>query len=354
MFQRGIISFVFIAALSSTIAAPGDVDSSFRLRLSKNYHVVSVEEESGGTLLIGGYKEARRTSRPFLVRTTPKGQIVKRFPVESTNSGASVWLVQTRIDGLIMALKGNSVDVFTPDAKLVRSSWLPGGEVFVYPDGSLKCQTFTNIVRSTYTMQFVGWLTFDSEGSIKENSPFANQGGVTKRLHSFRDRSFAAVEWDANKYLHHEHVWYSQWGRSTNEIYGVRAFTPGSNDTMYCGFGFGYIIRYSRGWVRDSSFLHERKDSEPPVKQIVLQPDGKIIYVAAHAPASDPQIYSGPWSLRRLNADGSSDPSFDVGDFFDHAPHHLLLFRDGSLLVWGEFTSYAGEPRPGIVRLKTE
>ncbi|HWH70148.1 MAG TPA: Calx-beta domain-containing protein, partial [Candidatus Sulfotelmatobacter sp.] len=93
------------------------------------------------------------------------------------------------------------------------------------------------------------------------------------------------------------------------------------------------VMRLNPDGSRDSTF------SAPPPgglrgRPLLLQPDGKI-------------IVDGKW---RLNPDGSRDYSFFTGDETAGVSGAVLL-PDGDLLVSGDFGTFAGWPRPCLVRL---
>ena len=66
---------------------------------------------------------------------------------------------------------------------------------------------------------------------------------------------------------------------------------------------------------------------------------------------------TGNGSIFRLNADGSPDLTFDIGeagfkrDGATAGISGLIVRPDGRILVAGDFTSVNGNPRPGLARL---
>lgn len=78
-----------------------------------------------------------------------------------------------------------------------------------------------------------------------------------------------------------------------------------------------------------------------------IQPDGKILIGGSF------QAYNGSGQERiaRLNADGSTDPSFNNGSGADGAVRTIVLQPDGKILIGGEFSTYNGTPRNRIARL---
>ncbi|HMQ77884.1 MAG TPA: hypothetical protein PKE21_17365 [Flavobacteriales bacterium] len=85
-------------------------------------------------------------------------------------------------------------------------------------------------------------------------------------------------------------------------------------------------------------------------KLLRLQPDGKIL-VAGLFTAVDGTPRN---RIARLHPDGSLDTSFDPGAGLDGEPRDMELQPDGKVLVMGDFTSYAGEARAGLVRIQPD
>ncbi len=83
--------------------------------------------------------------------------------------------------------------------------------------------------------------------------------------------------------------------------------------------------------------------------RVTLQPDGKILLSGGF------QTFHGlPYpGLVRLRGDGSLDESFHPGSpGLGGGVTALVLAPDGNILAGGGFTSFAGYPRSGLVRLK--
>lgn len=91
------------------------------------------------------------------------------------------------------------------------------------------------------------------------------------------------------------------------------------------------------------------------VQSLVVQPDGKVLLAGRFGWAGGLSIPDG--RLGRLNADGTRDPEFpDVlfGPFDPHASTRVTdvaLQQDGSVVVVGRFQTAAGQPANGIARL---
>jgi uncharacterized delta-60 repeat protein len=118
--------------------------------------------------------------------------------------------------------------------------------------------------------------------------------------------------------------------------------------TSYDGLSSNRIIRLNTDGSVDGSFVIGTGFNNF-VYSTELQSDGKILVGGGFA------SYSGVSSSRiiRLNTNGSVDTSFVVGTGFNSTVNTIALQPDGKILVGGNFTSYSGVSKNGIVRLNT-
>lgn len=84
------------------------------------------------------------------------------------------------------------------------------------------------------------------------------------------------------------------------------------------------------------------------ITDMVVQPDDKVIIAGWFT-----TVDGAPWpGLARVNADGSLDNTFVVGSAFQGGPVRAMVLQpDGRLVVGGDFTSYNGQQAPRCVRL---
>jgi uncharacterized delta-60 repeat protein len=92
-----------------------------------------------------------------------------------------------------------------------------------------------------------------------------------------------------------------------------------------------------------------------------LHPDGSVDpsfvdaggggNATAIAIQSDGRILIAGGDVRRLNADGSLDTSFDIGSGPQGPVDRLILQPDGRVIVAGTFSEFDGAPRNGVARL---
>jgi uncharacterized delta-60 repeat protein len=85
-------------------------------------------------------------------------------------------------------------------------------------------------------------------------------------------------------------------------------------------------------------------------RSVVVQADGKALV------AGDFTNYNGTPRTRvaRLNMDGSLDPTLDPGAGPNARINALLLLGDGSIMIAGAFTNFAGVDRRRVTKLKND
>ncbi|MNV05181.1 hypothetical protein D3C71_955080 [compost metagenome] len=86
------------------------------------------------------------------------------------------------------------------------------------------------------------------------------------------------------------------------------------------------------------------------VYDIAMQPDGKMVIGGAFT------TYNGVARnyIARINADGSIDNSFNPGSGTDYWVQTVLVQSNGKILIGGEFNTYNGIPCKGLVRLNAD
>lgn len=124
----------------------------------------------------------------------------------------------------------------------------------------------------------------------------------------------------------------------------------GGSFSQYNGNAVGRFIRLTENGSLDTSFNAGASVEGGDVRDIEIDPDGKIIITGNFS------IYNGTTRnyIARLNADGSLDSAFDPGAGPDNATEDVLCHTDGTYTVTGLFTAYAGTQRNHIARVKSD
>jgi uncharacterized delta-60 repeat protein len=111
--------------------------------------------------------------------------------------------------------------------------------------------------------------------------------------------------------------------------------------TSFNGYAKRYLIRLNTDGTIDNTFLVSNLINNS-VDDILILPDDKILVIG---------IFSK--KLVKLNANGSTDSSFDVGIGFNSASRIIGLYKqtDNQFLIGGTFNQYQSTTSNGILRL---
>ncbi|MCX6822886.1 MAG: S-layer homology domain-containing protein [candidate division SR1 bacterium] len=136
---------------------------------------------------------------------------------------------------------------------------------------------------------------------------------------------------------------------STLVVQGDGKIVAGGNFTTYKGVVANRIARLNADGTKDASFLIGSGCNDT-VNITAIQSDGKIIVGGLFT------TYNGiaAHKMIRLNADGTPDTSFMLGNGFNDSVKSIAIQSDGKILVGGLFTSYNGTSTNRIIRLNTD
>lgn len=125
-----------------------------------------------------------------------------------------------------------------------------------------------------------------------------------------------------------------------SNLANAQFFLPGEVDTT---FGFGKPHRFFDNQTNPRhgvGFLGE-------VRSMALQPDGKIL-VGGNFSSYNGFVRTG---LLRIERDGQHDSTFNTGSGLNGGINAILVQADGKVLIVGTFTSFNGNSRSRIARL---
>lgn len=108
------------------------------------------------------------------------------------------------------------------------------------------------------------------------------------------------------------------------------------------------LIRLRNDGQRDPAFQVQLIDGT--VIDVLPLPDGKILIAGNFQQIG----VTARRRIARLHADGRVDTSFDAGASADDLVAGLLLQPDGRIIVVGEFTTFAGQPRTRVARIHAD
>ena len=126
--------------------------------------------------------------------------------------------------------------------------------------------------------------------------------------------------------------------------YDQERIMVGGEFTHYNDQYYGPLVRLNANGTIDNSFATVLESS--PVHDVVVLPDGKVL-------AGGWFFFngSGQPDLLRLLADGSLDPTFDVGSGPNNAVEKILVDDEGRIYISGQFSNVDGVPRNRHARL---
>ncbi|MFD2909488.1 T9SS type A sorting domain-containing protein [Flavobacterium ardleyense] len=138
---------------------------------------------------------------------------------------------------------------------------------------------------------------------------------------------------------------------------GVQCITIDTDGKILVGGGFTkfntltkkHIVRLNTDGTIDTTFLGEGADQ--PILAITVQPDGKIIIGGGFTK------FNGANNVKRilrLNANGSTDNTFDTGTGCDNVVKSILIQSDGKIIIAGNFNNYDETAVKKLVRLNTD
>lgn len=146
--------------------------------------------------------------------------------------------------------------------------------------------------------------------------------------------------------------------------------TPGANSTVYAAVTYGDgsersiiggdfsavnavvrggVARINANGSTDLTF-DPGSGADGFVSVLALQPDGKVL-VGGGFTSMDNLSSRG---LARLNDDGTLDTTFDVGAGVEGSVHAIAVQPDGKVIIAGEFSAYNNVPRERVARLNAD
>jgi uncharacterized delta-60 repeat protein len=300
-------------------------DKTFVIGNGFNNIVRSIVLQSDGKILVGGnFSSYNGVSSNTIIRLNSDGSVDETFDI-GFGFNNTVFSIVLQSDGKILV--GGAFDSYNGETanRIIRLN----------ANGSVD-ETFDIGIGSNGSVRSI---ILQSDAKILVGGAFDSYNGETAnriiRLNTngSRDETFdigngfngsvQSIALQSDGKILVGGVFTSYNGETSNTI--IRLNANGSVDeTFDIGFGFN-----------------------GNVFSIVLQSDGKILFGGAF------DSYNGETANRiiRLNANGSVDETFDIGNGFNGIVFSIVLQSDGKILVGGEFSSYNGETSNRIIRL---
>lgn len=126
-------------------------------------------------------------------------------------------------------------------------------------------------------------------------------------------------------------------------------FSSMQNDAFQ-NFSRGGITRIKANGDVDPDFASAGGANSLPVNALARQPDGKILVGGVFTQFNG----VAQSSLVRLNADGSTDSTFNIGTGASAGIRAIVVQPDGKIILGGDFNSFNGTARETLVRLNAD
>jgi uncharacterized delta-60 repeat protein len=174
-------------------------------------------------------------------------------------------------------------------------------------------------------------------GAIIKTNVSAQPGAIDPTFNTFDDEAYWGNGWGANSDVNSISI------QSDGKIIIGGAFNS------YNGSKRNGIARLKVDGSLDTTF-NPGTGFNSTVQSISIQRDGKIIVGGNFTSFNGiTQNY-----ITRLNADGSIDSSFKLGNGFNSTVQSISIQRDGKIIVGGNFTKFNGTAQSFITRLNTD
>lgn len=124
----------------------------------------------------------------------------------------------------------------------------------------------------------------------------------------------------------------------------------GGTFSAYNGAAVSRLIRLNADGSPDTTFNSGGSGFSGEVNAVFLQPDGRILV------GGNFTTYNGATANRiiRLNSDGATDASFNIGTGFNTIVNSIARQPNGQILAGGNFTAYNGATVNRVARLNSD
>jgi uncharacterized delta-60 repeat protein/uncharacterized protein (TIGR02145 family) len=304
----------------------GSIDTTFVIGTGFNNTVNSLIVQSDGKILVGGsFSSFNGTTTNRIARINSDGSIDSAFSPGTFNNDVYTMAIHTDgkilVGGLFTTFNFNTVNRF------VRLN-ANGTQDFSFNSGS----AFDNSVRS---------ISIKSNGKIIVGGDFLSFQG-TSRFRAAGLNADGSLDTSFDAGLIGGRVWSSA-VQADGKIILCGEFSSQNNIVK------NRINRLNSDGTSDILF-NPSTGFDNIVNHVLVQPNGKILVGGSFS------TFNGEirHKLARLNADGTLDPSFNVGTGFTTSVHTMAIQTDGKILVGGFFTTFNGASKNRIVRLNTD
>jgi uncharacterized delta-60 repeat protein len=320
----------YLCGLTSggTVNNSFNVGGSLLLFFNTAGYVLKVKLQSDNKILIGGrITNYSSTTSNYLVRLNTDGSLDNSLVIGSGfNSDTND--IDIQADGKILVVGGflsysgvskNRIIRLNSDGSIDNTFAIGTG--FNNTPNVIKIQTDGKILVGGDFIQYSGIsknrvIRLNADGS--NDNTFNIGTGFNNRVYSFSTQSDGKI-------------------------------LVGGSFTSYSGVSKTAIIRLNNDGSIDNTFnpTISLAPNFSEVRSIIIQPDNKILI-------GGNRLNGATNAIVRLNVDGSTDNSFNIGSGFNGPIYDMKQQSDGKIIAGGVFTSVSGYNYKNIVKLNND
>jgi uncharacterized delta-60 repeat protein len=313
-----------IARLNSN----GTLDTIFNVGSGANSYVYTTAIQSDGKIIIGGYFNTyNQTNRNYITRLNIDGTLDTSFNV-GTGADFEVSTTALQSDGKII-IGGRFTSYNGTSIKYIAR---------LYEDGALDT-TFNLGIGAN---NIVGATAIQSDGKIIIGGGFTHYNGISRGCIA-RLNTDGTLDTTFNVGIG------ATFSILTIAIQSDGKIIIGGAFTSYDGVARSRIARLNTDGTLDVTF-NVGTGANGVVRTCTIQSNGKIII------GGDFNSYNGNYRnhIASLNTDGTLDGTFNVGSGAYFRVITSSMQSDGKIIIGGDFTAYNGTLRNRIARINTD
>ena len=268
--------------------------------------------------------------------------------IQRLNNNGSLDTSFTAVQGLIQ----NEFIVLSDD-KIVGAGGPNGYNVYKFNSGGTIDNTFYsgstvgvptgNIDDETFVLQSTGKIIYGSSFSgYTSNTGWTQNNLVRLNTDGSVDDTFNSGQTGMTYAFNVSTITQAIVDNNDNIYLGGRQFD------YYNGTQVGNIIKLQSGGTLNTGFTFFTGNTQPFVKDMGLQSDGKLIVGCEVGASSGSTVYG---KLFRLNTDGTLDTSFPYNQISGDTVETINVLNDDTIIVGGKFTSYSGQSVTNFIKL---
>ncbi len=312
--------------------ANGTLDSTFSIPTGNDQTRQVSFQNDGKILLFGSFSRINNQSRTAIVRLNSEGTIDNTFDA-TFFANTFVYDLESQADGKIIA--GGSFNFAHGTAKSDTARFNPNGTL----DSSFAVAS--GLIADPITCcKLIYDTEIQPDGKILLAGIFSGYNGHLSRGMVRLNPDGTPDTTFQTRFISSRNLWFLD-----IQLLPDGKILASIQAQDYEGtFGFYGLVRLNADGSLDNSI-----GGSGIIYKIARQADGKILIGGLHI-----DDIGGNRRLKRLNPDGSTDTTFNIGSGFNSTVLDILVQPDGKILVAGTFTEFNGTPINRVARLNPD